>query len=60
MTSALAAPAPALTPNAEQSDCSMCNGQGGKWVTNDGSSKGKDLARWVACTGCGGTGKVGR
>ncbi|MFD6096116.1 hypothetical protein ACFVWN_06735 [Nocardiopsis flavescens] len=58
-TTTAPAPAPA-PPSCEQQDCSMCNGQGGKWVTNDGKSKGKDIARWVPCVGCKGTGKVGR
>ncbi|MEU0492543.1 hypothetical protein ABZ249_25230 [Nocardiopsis sp. NPDC006139] len=50
---------PLPAPTGAQKDCSMCQGKGGKWVTNDGKSKGKDIARWVACTGCKGTGKVG-
>ncbi|GHC96217.1 hypothetical protein GCM10007079_48530 [Nocardiopsis terrae] len=48
------------TPAAPQpptaAACGACNGQGGTWVTSDGSSPGKNISRWVACTACNGTG----
>jgi DnaJ-class molecular chaperone len=36
--------------------CGMCNGEGGRWTTNDGGTPGKDIGRWVPCAGCNGTG----
>lgn len=47
---------PPSTPTAAM--CGMCNGQGGSWTTSDGGTPGKNIGRWVPCTGCGGTGKV--
>ncbi|SHK53160.1 hypothetical protein SAMN05421803_12282 [Nocardiopsis flavescens] len=45
---------------AEEETCGMCNGTRGTWETGDGASPGKSLRRWVPCTGCNGTGKVGK
>ena len=32
--------------------------EGGSWVTNDGSTPGKNIARWEPCRPCGGKGTV--
>lgn len=38
--------------------CGMCNGDGGTWETSDGSTPGKNISRWIKCTGCNGKGQV--
>lgn len=49
-------PRPAEPPAAAA--CGMCNGQGGTWETTDGGTPGKNISRWVKCTGCNGRGTV--
>ncbi|WP_435107364.1 hypothetical protein [Nocardiopsis synnemataformans] len=51
------APRPA-TPLPTAAMCPMCSGQGGSYETSDGQTPGKNIQRWVPCTGCKGTGKV--
>lgn len=38
--------------------CGMCNGDGGTWETSDGNTPGKNISRWIKCTGCDGRGTV--
>ncbi|SHK90546.1 hypothetical protein SAMN05421803_14129 [Nocardiopsis flavescens] len=54
----LTAPSRAPLSSPTAADCSMCNGNGGSWVTTDGRTPGKSYREWVPCSGCQGTGKV--
>ncbi|MDE3723046.1 MULTISPECIES: hypothetical protein [Nocardiopsis] len=47
-----------LLPTPTAAVCGMCNGQRGWWETTDGQSPGKAIRRWIACSGCKGTGEV--
>lgn len=49
--------APAPRPPAAAT-CGMCNGEGGSWETTDGGTPGKNISRWVPCSGCNGRGTV--
>ncbi|WP_160051416.1 hypothetical protein [Nocardiopsis sp. FR26] len=53
------APRPAVPPPSTPTaaKCGMCNGEGGRWETTDGSTPGKNISRWVPCSGCNGTGE---
>ena len=56
MTTTLIRP-PSHEPTAEE-DCGMCSGDGGRWITGDSRTPGRNIREWVPCTGCKGTGKV--
>lgn len=41
--------------NSGQKPCGACGGLGGRWVTRDGQTPGKDYDRWVVCPACKGS-----